>query len=188
MARNHSEERFTRHLPVKFTEDQLRSKAEELASKYSRVVRMEDEKKSVAAGYKSRIDVLLAEINLLATHVSEKCEYQNIGCRAFFDSPHYGEKTIYRCDTGEIVGTEAMTNEDRQMVLKFERDTDPKQANPLAVPEPVGAAENAVGPEPTPEAEPEAQGPSSDEAEGVEHDAGGQSHEGGTLLDELGGE
>ena len=118
------EELFNRHLPVKFTEDQVRQKAEEMASKYTRVLRLKEEMKSAASGYKSRIEVVEAEVNLLSKHVTEKCEYQNVKCRAVWDTPEYGEKSIFRMDTGELVGTERMEDCDRQLKLRLEREAD----------------------------------------------------------------
>lgn len=170
------EETFSRHLPVKFTEDQIRQKAEEMANKYTKATRLENEKKSAMAGYKSRIDVVLAEIALLAKHVSEKCEYQNVECRAVWDWPVYGEKSIYRNDTGEFVGTEAMEHDDRQLKLKLKRDTVAHNANPLATPEPAEAPAEPTAPETTSGEEPTPQ-----EAAGEEE----QPEQPKTLLEEL---
>lgn len=119
------EERFSRSLPVMFSADELRTKADELASKVSRLNRLDAEKKQVGADYKARIDGVQSEVNLLARHISERCEYQQVECQAFLDQPVYGQKTIYRCDTGAEVGVETMNPHDRntanQMTLEFEK-------------------------------------------------------------------
>lgn len=118
------EERFKRSLPVKFTVDELRGKADELADKVARREGLEEEKKRVGADYKARVDAITSDVNLLARHITEKCEYQQVECQAFLDHPAYGQKTIIRCDTGEEVGVETMQPTDRQTVIKWQRATE----------------------------------------------------------------
>ena len=126
------EERFKRSLPVKFTVDELRGKADELADKVARREGLEEENKRVGADYKARVDAITSDVNLLARHITEKCEYQQVECQAFLDHPAYGQKMIIRCDTGEEVGVETMQPTDRQTVIKWQRATEDHNANPLA--------------------------------------------------------
>ena len=169
------EERFSRSLPVKFTPDELRGKADELADKVSKHAKLEEEKKQVAADYKARLDQLSAGINLLARHISEKCEYQQVECQAFLDCPDYGKKTIYRCDTGDQVGVETMTPSDRQTAIKWNQDADGATANPLETPAPVEEAVEQPIDVPVP-VDNVAEPASTDDGV-LEHDGGGQSHE-----------
>lgn len=176
-------ERFSRSLPVRFTPDELRTKADEMAEKYARVQALEDEKKQVASDYKGRIDVLSSEVATLSRHISQKQEYQQVPCFAYLDWPKYGEKTIVRTDTNETVSIETMGPADRQLAIQFERDTDPNSVNPLETP-PVEEA--AV--DPLDYGSMNIEGPASVEAaeasfaasidDGVlDHDGGGMSHE-----------
>ena len=129
------EECFQRSLPVRFTEDQVHQFSEDLAEKVSKLTQLEDEKKQVASDYKSRIEDVTAEVKKLARYVTQKQEFQMVECYAELDSPRHGVKTVVRTDTGEVVGEETMTPADRQMVMKFARETNPDNANPLAEPE-----------------------------------------------------
>lgn len=124
------EERFKRSLPVKFTVDELRGKADELADKVARREGLEEEKKRVGADYKARIDATTSDINLLARHITERCEYQQVECQAYLDHPDYGKKTIYRCDTGDMVGIETMQPADRQTVIQWEKESKSHNATP----------------------------------------------------------
>lgn len=125
------EERFKRSLPVKFTVDELRGKADELADKVAHRESLEEEKKRVGADYKARVDSITSDVNLLARHITEKCEYQQVECQAVLDHPEYGQKTIVRCDTGEEVGVETMQPADRQIVIQWQRASGDHNATPL---------------------------------------------------------
>ena len=168
-------ERFSRSLPVRFTPDELRTKADEMAEKYARVSALEEEKKQVASDYKSRIDVLSSEVATLSRHISQKQEYQQVPCFAYLDWPKYGEKTIVRTDTNETVSVETMGPADRQLAIQFERDTDPNSVNPLATPTPAEEAVEHPIDVPVP-ADIEAEPASIDDGV-LDHDGGGQSHE-----------
>lgn len=192
---------------MEFTEDQLKQKASELASKINRRNQLENEKKAAVTGYKGRIDVLEAEIDLLANHVGEGREFMNVECVAKLDYPWFGKKSIYRTDTGAYVGEEDMTTEDRQMKIQWDRKN-AAGANPLATPERAEQttqepAEEPVQAEPEPEAveqpvdvpAPAESGeePQSMDAGVVEHDTAGRENEGSedepkSLLQELGQE
>jgi hypothetical protein len=113
---------FERQLPCHFTPDQIRDKSDLLAEKIDEKGKIEEEKKSVMTGYKQRLELADAEIGLLAHHIRQKFEYQMVRCVAIMDEPTFGKKTIRRLDTGETVGVETMTNDDRQLVMSFETD------------------------------------------------------------------
>lgn len=115
---------FDRQLPCYFTPDQLRDKSDLLAEKINEKGKVEDEKKSVMTGYKQKIELVDAEIAILAHHIRQKFDYHTVKCVAMMDTPTFGKKTIQRLDTGETVGVEAMTSEDRQIVMSFETDAE----------------------------------------------------------------
>lgn len=111
-----------RQLPCHFTADQLRDKSEMLAQKIDEKGKIEDEKKQVMTGYKQRLELVDAEVAVLAHHIRQKFEFGEVKCLSIMDSPVFGRKTIQRLDTGEYVGEEFMTPEDRQIVMQFETD------------------------------------------------------------------
>lgn len=190
------EERFKRSLPVRFTQDELRGKADELADKVARRESLEEEKKRVGADYKARIDATTSDINLLARHITERCEYQQVECQAYLDFPDHGKKTIFRVDTGEEVGVETMQPADRQAAFQWEQAH--ANANPLATPTaetteaapveaaPVEQTDTPVVEQPA-ETPAEPQEPAQDEASEVAGDEPVAEAK-PTLLDELGGE
>jgi hypothetical protein len=168
------EERFSRSLPCRFTADELRVKADELADKVAKREAMEDEKKSVAQDYKHRIDAMPGDITLLARNISQKQEHRQIECVAILDTPEYGQKSVYRTDSGELVGVEHMSAMDRQLAMQFDRDTNTNtNAAPHSDQDPIAAAEEVFA-------------PSIDDGV-VDHDTGGSSHEAEeTVLEFLG--
>lgn len=124
-----------RQLACHFTADQLRDKSDTLAQKIAEMMTIEDEKKQIATDFKNRLEVVQAEVKQLAHHIRQKFEFNTVVCIAMMDTPAFGKKTIQRTDTGEFVGEEFMTPEDRQIVMQFETDA----ANPddLLQPDPI---------------------------------------------------
>ena len=113
-----------RQLACHFTPDQLRDKSDLLAQKIADMMAIEEEKKQIATDFKNRLEVVQAEVKQLAHHIRQKFEFNTVVCIAMMDTPVFGKKTIQRTDTGEFVGEEFMTPEDRQIVMQFETDAE----------------------------------------------------------------
>ena len=107
--------KVTRSLMVSLTENEIRSCATELARVTASQAELEDEKKAVTSGFKNRIDRCVADCRALAQKVTTKRELRDIDCEW---SPTDGGKMILtRTDTGEIIDTRKMTEEEHQQSL-----------------------------------------------------------------------
>ena len=58
-------------------------------------------------------------INDVARKLCEGWEYRDIPVKQLWNDPEIGKKTIVRMDTGEVVGVEDMTDDERQERLSF---------------------------------------------------------------------
>ena len=107
--------KVTRSLMVGLNEDEIRSCASELARVTASQAELEDEKKAVTSGFKNRIDRCVADCRALAQKVTTRRELRDIDCEW---SPADGGKMILtRTDTGEIIDTRKMTEEEQQQAL-----------------------------------------------------------------------
>lgn len=134
------EEKFTRSLPVTFTEDQIRAFSDELATVTVDITELDETRKRVNADFASQLKTKCGRRDVLARHITNKNEYQMVDCVAHMDTPEFGMKTIFRNDTGEQVGVETMTMADRSFVqqgtLAFEESA--------TVAEPAGEEDTAA--------------------------------------------
>jgi len=110
--------KVTRSLMVSLTEAEIRSCATELARVTAQQAELEDEKKAVTSGFKNRIDRCVADCRALAQKVTTKRELRDIDCEW---SPSDGGKMILtRTDTGEVIDTRKMTEEEQQQNLPLD--------------------------------------------------------------------
>lgn len=111
-----SEPKEYRNLEVKLTDDELREKAAEVAAKRKQVNELKAAKKSTAAGYKTQIDALDAEIDHGCGVLREKTEIRSVECKWVRDD---GRKMMVcvRIDTGAQVDQRQMSDKERQAEL-----------------------------------------------------------------------
>ena len=101
------------YLKYQFTDDEKREISEQMAQQVSELATVEDELKAVKSDYKSRIDGLQANVNGAASKLNNGYEMRQIKVQWI---PDWDDKiwSIMREDTGEIVKTIKMTQEDLQ--------------------------------------------------------------------------
>jgi hypothetical protein len=107
--------KVTRSLMVSLTEAEIRSCATELARVTASQAELEDEKKAVTSGFKNRIDRCVADCRALAQKVTTKRELRDIDCE--WQPTDGGKMMLIRTDTGEIIDSRKMTEEEHQQSL-----------------------------------------------------------------------
>lgn len=100
-----------------FTEAEIKEKSLQLAQANNEKNRIEDERKSAASQFKSRLDSKQAEINYLSDIVSTGKEFVSRTCDCAFDFDN-GVKIFYF--EGVEVGRVEMTQADYQLELPSE--------------------------------------------------------------------
>lgn len=97
------------NLRVTYTQDQLLEVGKSLANATNELQSVEDEKKSVSASYKARIESIEGKIKDLSLRLSQGWEVKKVIVETRYDTPIAGQKTTVRLDTGETVRIDAMT-------------------------------------------------------------------------------
>lgn len=99
-----------------FTDDEKKEIAIEMAQKVSELSLAEDDKKAVMSDFKSRIDLLQANVNSAATKLNNGYEMQTVKCEII---PDWDKKVwnYIRVDTGMRAKEKPMTADDLQMKL-----------------------------------------------------------------------
>lgn len=112
-------------LKYTFTDTEKRELAQEMANKTLLVSDLEEEKKSVAAGFTDRIKAAQLAANRAALKLKDGYEMRDIDCEVIKNAEQ-GLAWTVRLDTGELVQTRELTASERQMhideALKQETD------------------------------------------------------------------
>jgi len=114
---------FTRTLPVLLTDRELLDRGEALALERFARNHCDADRKAAAAGFKEQLEVFEAEIDRLAGIVREKAEPRPVECKNVRDLDR-GVIEVTRLDTGEIVESRVMTEQERQ-VRMFDPEAEP---------------------------------------------------------------
>jgi len=113
--------------PVKLTEEEMIKKAIEAAKDSSQRGKEELEIKRLRSEFKGRIDELAGNIHqrLLAIELGEEDRPIDVQWKFYWKE---GRKDLIRLDTNEVVKTEKLTDEDRQLSLADGAKTKTKKA------------------------------------------------------------
>ena len=112
------EKEFTNeYVKYKFSEDEKKEIAAEMAQKVSELQQAEDDKKAIMSDFKSKIDGIQANVNNAATKLNSGYEMRSIKCEIV---PRWDEKVWehIREDTKTVARTKPMTADDLQMQLE----------------------------------------------------------------------
>lgn len=103
----------TRNLRVELTPEEVRAASKAQARADNEARQIEANKKSAADHWKAEAQRVDAEMRLLSRLVLDECDWRDVACEETYDYSA-GTVTIVRLDTGEIVGTRPMLDEERQ--------------------------------------------------------------------------
>jgi len=107
------DEKVTRVLPVKLTDEELLNYANEMATKLEEKDMAERRKKEVVAEYGAKLTSLNAEIISLSNKVKNKEEHRDVDCEWTYRWD-ISKKELIRNDTLEIIKTEPIADYERQ--------------------------------------------------------------------------
>jgi uncharacterized phage infection (PIP) family protein YhgE len=109
-------EKETKILPVELTNEQIKERGEALAKVTKELDDTSAEAKQSAAGYREQLGGLHAEATRLAHVIESGVEDQDVEVKTEKDYDRGTIETV-RIDTGEVLLTEQMTEEERQQQL-----------------------------------------------------------------------
>jgi len=99
-----------------YTTDELNTLQKALALAVQDLRHKEEDKKAIMSELTSDINKLHAETGSLSDRINSGYEYRSMKCVVKFDFPT-GTKDIVHPETGEVISTEKITDEDRQQYL-----------------------------------------------------------------------
>jgi hypothetical protein len=109
-------------LPVAYTQTELDTKRDRLTATIFEYDKIEDEKSEVGKTYTDQLKSLRAEMRQLSRAINAKVEDREVECVVNYHAPSVGWKTTMRSDTNEVIKTEPMTNDEKQLNLFEEVD------------------------------------------------------------------
>lgn len=109
----HSEKRTLRY---DFTASEIHDLSVQLANETKKVVSLTEEKKSVNSQWTAKINESKAACNNLSFKVADGYEHREVECEVIYNQPEQGKKTIIRKDSNSLVGVEAMTAHDWDLI------------------------------------------------------------------------
>lgn len=104
-------------LECKLTEAELKAASKELADALNKRHQLEDQLETFKMQKKAEISAFDATIAKNTVLVNSEKEFRLIECRVEYDFGRKGIKSFYRLDNGELVKTEPITNEERQVMM-----------------------------------------------------------------------
>lgn len=124
------------NVKVLYTDAERMEIADRLARANVAKVQLEEQKKTVDADLKARIEEQSEAIQRESRKLMSGYEYRDVECEITYDTPQPGWKTVARVDTGEIVRQAPMTEAELQAELPLAPALDESSA---AEAEPVDA-------------------------------------------------
>lgn len=105
------------YLECKFTEDEMRTIAKQLAHENRNLEEIEAKKKTVNTDFANQIQFSKTSISSLSNKINNGYEFRDVECVTKFNCPNSGKKTITRMDTGENIDIQDMTAAEMQEPL-----------------------------------------------------------------------
>ena len=98
----------TRILPVRLTDAELLERGQEVAKLLSEIALVEEEKKAANSGFKARVEELEGQCRDFDTQIRNEAEQREVSVSRSIDDVR-GVEEVYRDDTGEVIGTRALS-------------------------------------------------------------------------------
>jgi hypothetical protein len=103
-------------LEVRLTDAELKTASKNMAEAINKRTRIVDEVETFRAQKKAELTAIAGVIAQNAVLVNSEKEFRLVECRLVYDFS-VGKKYTSRLDTGELVCTEQITNEERQQMM-----------------------------------------------------------------------
>jgi hypothetical protein len=105
-----------RTLRYDFTAVEIHDLSLQLAGKTKDVASLVKKKKSVTSQCTAEINAAESACAVLSNQVADGYEHREVDCEVIFNQPAQGKKTIIRKDSNTLVGVEAMTTHDWNLI------------------------------------------------------------------------
>jgi len=113
------EERIQKNLKVILTETELLKLAREMAKAQADLMAAQNRKAEIVSELNAAIKKHHADVEEFSRTVGNGYVYRDIDCRVIFDHPEPNLKTVIRLDDFSEVSSERMTDQERQLSIRF---------------------------------------------------------------------
>ena len=120
----------TRYLKYAWTPEEIKAKGAELAQVTREIGELEDDAKRVNADFKAKITARAATAITLSNDITTGYTMRNVMVEMKMDTPTGDKKTVKRLDTGDVLGVENMSEDEKQEILDFEKASTPEPPAP----------------------------------------------------------
>lgn len=104
-------------LEVRLTEKELKTASKALAEAINKRTMIESQLETFKAQKKAEVAAQDAIISATSVLVNSEKEFRMIECKVEYDFAKKGVKTTVRLDTGEIINTQPISNDERQQFM-----------------------------------------------------------------------
>lgn len=124
------EKKISYKLPVEYTIEEIKEFQKQMVTEYFNIESVEKEKKQKDSEFKAKIDASEAIIHSCMKAVRDGKEELEVDCTVKYHTPKEFMKQIVRDDTGEIILTDKMDDEDCTFLNQLESETKKEDSNP----------------------------------------------------------
>lgn len=100
-----------------FDNGELLTMADAITESVQRLAEVKKAKADADASFKDEMEQQTGTITKLSGMYRRGYEFRDADCKVLYNMPEVGEKTFVRIDTGEEVGTDNMTDDEKQETL-----------------------------------------------------------------------
>lgn len=109
------DEMIVKHpLEVRLTEEELKGFGKQIAGAIAKRTRIENELEDFKSQKKAELTAVESIITQCSQLLNSEKEFRLVECKVEFDWKGKGTKTTTRMDTGEVIRSEGISNEERQ--------------------------------------------------------------------------
>jgi hypothetical protein len=112
--------KITRKLRCVMTGEELLEAGRQLAEATNSLTELDSEKSEIVAEFKAKISAAEAQIASLSNKLRSGYEFRDVACQEAYGVPEPGFKQTTRLDTGEIIETAPISEEEKQRPLSLE--------------------------------------------------------------------
>jgi phage host-nuclease inhibitor protein Gam len=112
--------KITRKLRCVMTGEELLEAGRQLAEATNLLTELDSEKAEIVAEFKAKISAAEAQIAVLSNKLRSGYEFRDVACKVAYGVPEPGFKQTTRLDTGEIIESLPLTEEEKQREMVLE--------------------------------------------------------------------
>ncbi len=129
----------TKSIKRDFSQDELLNMADQITESVQHLSELKRAKADNDKAHKEIVEQEVGTINKLSGMYRRGYEFSDTECNVLYNSPEEGQKTWVRIDTGEVIGSDQMTDDEKQETFPLAADEVEQESLPIRITETVDA-------------------------------------------------